>query len=59
MCPSMYRLAKAHSLPGVDTPKALRPGIFTVNSTSDTSWVAPLRKIAATTYKQVYWALAE
>jgi len=55
---SMYRLAKARSLPGVDTPKALRPGIFAVGSTSDTSWVAPLRQIAAATYIQVYGALA-
>ena len=55
----MYRLAKERSLPGVDTPKALRLGIFTVNSTSDTAWVAPLRGIAASTYNQVYRALAE
>jgi len=56
---SMYRLAKTGSLPGVDTSKALRPGIFTVNSTSDASWVAPLRGIAVTTYNQVYRALAD
>ena len=55
----MYRLAKASSLPGVDTPGALRLGIFTVGSTSSTSWVAPLRQIAVTTYIQVYRALAE
>ena len=57
--PSMYRLAKERSLPGVDTPKALRPGIFAVGSTSNTSWVAPLRQIAAATYIQVYGALAK
>ena len=55
----MYRLAKASSLPGVDTPKALRLGIFTVNSTSAAAWVAPLRRIAVTTYLQVCRALAE
>lgn len=58
-CSSMYRLAKARSFPDVDTPKALRLGIFQVNSTSDTAWVAPLRRIAVTTYLQVYQALAE
>lgn len=55
----MYRLAKARSFPGVDTPSALRPGIFTVGSTNSTSWVAPLRRAAATTYIQVYQALAK
>lgn len=55
----MYRLAKARSLPGVDTPNALRLGIFRVNSTSETAWVAPLRRIAVTTYIQVYQALAK
>lgn len=56
---SMYRLAKAGSLPGADTPKALRLGIFQATSTSDTAWVAPLRRIAVTTYLQVYRALAD
>lgn len=55
----MYRLARARSLPEVDTPKALRLGIFQVNSTRDTAWVAPLRRIAVTSYLQVYRALAE
>ena len=55
----MYRIAKARSLPDVDTSKALRLGIFQVNSTSDTAWVAPLRRIAVTTYIKAYEALAK
>ncbi|KAI1794486.1 hypothetical protein LXA43DRAFT_883876 [Ganoderma leucocontextum] len=55
---SLYRMAKAHSIPGVKVKSPLSMQLFSTSSTKPTAWLTPFRQAALEVYKQVNEAVA-
>ncbi|KAL6303037.1 hypothetical protein BKA93DRAFT_366330 [Sparassis latifolia] len=55
---TMYRIAKDDGFPGLHIKNIWSPQVFRAQSTSDSTWLAPFRKIALDTYKRLNEAVA-
>jgi len=55
---TMWRMAKDNAFPGVKVGTKWSPQLFRTQSTSSSAWLAPFRKIALETYKQLNEAVA-
>ncbi|KAH9915759.1 hypothetical protein B0H21DRAFT_326375 [Amylocystis lapponica] len=56
---SMFQMAQDHGFSGVKIKSAWSPKIFSVRSTQDSAWVAPIRKGTLASYIQLNQAVAD